>query len=74
VTDPRRPADAARAAATPVPDPDAPHGEFDDEHDEDDEHPNAPWHFKLLLLGTVGYLIYRFIWFIAWCTGHAWHG
>ncbi|HWD24994.1 MAG TPA: hypothetical protein VG368_05990 [Acidimicrobiales bacterium] len=33
----------------------------------DDEEPiKAPWHFKLLLLGTVGYLIYRLIWFIEW--------
>ncbi len=33
-----------------------------------------PWHFKLLVIGTVGYLIYRFIWFIFLLTGHAWSG
>ncbi len=36
--------------------------------------PPAPWHFKVLLIGTIGYLIYRLIWFIFWLTGHAWHG
>jgi uncharacterized protein (DUF983 family) len=36
--------------------------EFTDE----DEAPRAPWHFKVLLLGTIGYLIYRLIWFISW--------
>ena len=36
--------------------------------------PPAPWHFKVLLVGTAGYLIYRFIWFIFWLTGHAWNG
>jgi hypothetical protein len=35
----------------------------------DDEQPiKAPWHFKVLLLGTVGYLIYRLIWFIEWIS------
>lgn len=42
--------------------------------EEDEGPPPAPWHFKLLLVGTVGYLIYRFIWFVFWLTGHAWHG
>jgi hypothetical protein len=36
--------------------------------------PRAPWHFKVLLVGTAGYLVYRLIWFIFWVTGHAWHG
>jgi hypothetical protein len=40
----------------------------------DEGPPPAPWHFKLLLLGTIGYLIYRLVWFIFWLTGHAWHG
>ncbi|MDA8297097.1 MAG: hypothetical protein M0004_11040 [Actinomycetota bacterium] len=45
------------------------------EADEDEEGaPPAPWHFKVLLVGTAGYLIYRLIWFIFWLTGHAWHG
>ena len=33
--------------------------------------PKAPWHFKLLLVGTVLYLIYRLIWFIFWLSHHA---
>lgn len=41
---------------------------------EEEGPPPAPWHFKVLLVGTVGYLIYRFVWFIFWLTGHAWHG
>lgn len=52
------------------------------EHDEQSEEPvdtsdaplKAPWHFKVLLVGTAGYLVYRLIWFIFWLTGHAWHG
>lgn len=39
-----------------------------------DAPPRAPWHFKVLLVGTAGYLVYRLIWFIFWLTGHAWHG
>lgn len=30
--------------------------------------PKAPWHFKVLLVGTVIYLIYRLIWFIFWIS------
>lgn len=41
---------------------------------DEDGAPPAPWHFKLLLVGTAGYLIYRLIWFVFWLTGHAWHG
>jgi hypothetical protein len=41
---------------------------------EGEEAPRAPWHFKVLLVGTAGYLVYRLIWFIFWLTGHAWHG
>jgi hypothetical protein len=40
----------------------------------EEEDVRAPWHFKLLAIGTVGYLIYRLIWFIFWLTGHGWHG
>lgn len=40
----------------------------------EDEAPPAPWHFKLLLFATAGYLVYRLIWFVFWLTGHAWHG
>jgi hypothetical protein len=38
---------------------------------DDDAAPKAPWHFKVLLVGTVGYLIYRLIWFILWLSHHA---
>jgi hypothetical protein len=40
------------------------------EFTEEDGAPRAPWHFKVLLLGTVGYLIYRLIWFISWIQHH----
>jgi hypothetical protein len=42
--------------------------------DEEEGPPPAPWHFKVLLVGTVGYLIYRLVWFIFWLAGHSWHG
>jgi hypothetical protein len=38
---------------------------------DDDAPPKAPWHFKVLLVGTVCYLIYRFVWFIFWLSHHA---
>ena len=38
--------------------------------DEDEATPKAPWHFKVLLLGTIGYLVYRVIWFIGWIQHH----
>ena len=38
--------------------------------DEEGATVRAPWHFKLLLAGTVGYLIYRLIWFIQWLQHH----
>ncbi len=41
---------------------------------EEEGPPPAPWHFKVLLVATALYLVYRFIWFIFWLTGHAWHG
>ncbi len=31
----------------------------------------VPWHFKVLLVGTIGYLIYRLIWFIGWLRHHS---
>ncbi len=40
----------------------------------EEEDVRAPWHFKLLAIGTVGYLVYRLIWFVFWLTGHGWHG
>jgi hypothetical protein len=39
--------------------------------DDDEGPPKAPWHFKVLLVGTVIYLIYRLIWFIFWLRQHA---
>ncbi len=33
--------------------------------------PKAPWHFKVLLVGTIGYLIYRAVWFVGWLRHHA---
>lgn len=44
------------------------------DEDDPDAPPKAPWHFKLLLVGTAGYLVYRLIWFIFWIFGHAWRG
>jgi hypothetical protein len=41
------------------------------EHDLEEGPPKAPWHFKLLLVGTILYLIYRLIWFIFWLSHHA---
>ena len=32
--------------------------------------PKAPWHFKVLLVGTIGYLVYRAIWFVGWLRHH----
>jgi hypothetical protein len=37
---------------------------------DDAERARAPWHFKVLLLGTVGYLVYRAIWFVEWIHHH----
>ncbi|MDA8290279.1 MAG: hypothetical protein M0Z33_01165 [Actinomycetota bacterium] len=41
---------------------------------EEDAPPPAPWHFKVLLVATALYLVYRIIWFGFWLAGHAWHG
>lgn len=30
----------------------------------------VPWHFKLLLVGLSGYLVYRVYWFIEWLPKH----
>jgi hypothetical protein len=35
-----------------------------------EEHPRPPWHFKLLLVATVIYLIYRTIWYIQRLSHH----
>jgi hypothetical protein len=38
---------------------------------EEEAPPKPPWHFKLLVVATVIYLIYRLIWFIFWLQHHA---
>ncbi len=57
------------------PDDDVPDGEeFDDEYEdeEDDDLPRrAPWHFKIILVGTVIYLGYRTYQGISWLVHHA---
>lgn len=30
----------------------------------------APWHFKLVLVGVMGYLAYRIYWLIEWLPKH----
>ena len=30
----------------------------------------SPWHFKVLVFGTTGYLVYRVYWFIEWLPKH----
>jgi hypothetical protein len=30
----------------------------------------APWHFKLLVVGVAGYMVYRVIWLIEWLPKH----
>lgn len=47
-----------------------PTGEQGDSAEDADAPPKAPWHFKVLLVGTVGYLIYRLVWFIQWLSQH----
>ena len=49
-------------------------GELREAAEGDEERPTAPWHFKVLVIGTLGYLVYRLIWFVFWLTGHGWHG
>ncbi len=49
-------------------------GELDASSGDGDEPVKPPWHFKVLVVGTAGYLVYRLIWFIFWLFGHAWHG
>ncbi|HWG74380.1 MAG TPA: hypothetical protein VG184_10045 [Acidimicrobiales bacterium] len=34
------------------------------------ERPRAPWHFKVLLLGLAGYMVYRVYWLIEWLPKH----
>ena len=48
-------------------------GELEHENDTEDEEPRtrAPWHFKILVVGTVGYLLYRLYQGIGWLVHHA---
>jgi DNA-directed RNA polymerase subunit RPC12/RpoP len=32
--------------------------------------PSAPWHFKLLLFGLAGYMVYRIYWLAEWLPKH----
>ncbi len=32
--------------------------------------PSAPWHFKVLLLGLAGYMVYRVYWLAEWLPKH----
>lgn len=50
----------------PLDDPSAALEEVSEEH----AAPKPPWHFKVLLVGTVCYLIYRVIWFGFWISHH----
>jgi hypothetical protein len=48
------------------------YGELADEDDSEEDPPRAraPWHFKILLVGTVGYLLYRLYQGIGWLVHH----
>jgi hypothetical protein len=47
-------------------------GEFEDFEEEDEEPPRrAPWHFKILLVGSTIYLGYRTYQGITWLVHHA---
>jgi hypothetical protein len=46
-------------------------GAGDDGAEDEEGAPKPPWHFKVLLVATVIYLIYRLIWFIFWLSHHA---
>lgn len=39
--------------------------------DQDRQRPKAPWHFKVLVVGSVGYLGYRLYQGITWLMHHA---
>jgi len=44
--------------------------EDEDEGDEGDARPKAPWHFKVLVVGTAVYLAYRVYQGIGWLVHH----
>jgi hypothetical protein len=41
------------------------------EASDEETHPKAPWHFKVLVVGSVGYLGYRLYQGIGWLIHHA---
>jgi len=41
------------------------------EIDQEEPHPRAPWHFKVLVVGTVIYLAYRLYQGVGWLIHHA---
>jgi hypothetical protein len=45
-------------------------GEPDEEEDEDERQARAPWHFKVIAVGSVIYLGYRLYQGIAWLAHH----
>jgi hypothetical protein len=45
--------------------------ELEEATDDEDTHPRAPWHFKVLVVGTVVYLGYRLYQGIGWLIHHA---
>jgi len=46
-------------------------GEDEAAQEEEEEHPKAPWHFKVLVVGSVGYLGYRLYQGVGWLIHHA---
>ena len=45
--------------------------EVEDDAGEEEAHVKAPWHFKVLVVGTVVYLGYRLYQGIGWLIHHA---
>ncbi len=41
-----------------------------DDSSVDDEYESTPWHFKLLLLAFVLYMLFRLVQLIIWMFGH----
>lgn len=39
------------------------------EEPSDEEYPPMPWHFKLMLVALVLYLLYRFVELVVWLVG-----
>ncbi|MGO9197923.1 MAG: hypothetical protein ACLQK4_12455 [Acidimicrobiales bacterium] len=58
---------AAGRGEVPGPDPDP---DADEEEEAESRQAKAPWHFKLIVVGSVGYLGYRFYQGISWLAHH----